>query len=135
RITTRQEFRILRRLPQTRVEEPQKLAADTNTLFVRITDIDESGIGKSIQRGRRKSSLDARLAIGGPGALGAFHTTQNQRIHHAAPSQFGRGLRITGRSPHRRMRTLIAWRPDVHVAMGEMLTLPTERTIVAGQRL
>ena len=44
-------------------------------------------------------------------------------------------MRIAGRRPHPRMRLLPGARPDVDVAMGEVLALPGERPVMAAQRL
>ena len=131
----RQKFRHLRRLLEAGVEKPQGLAADPQTLLVGVADIAQSGIGETVGAGRRQPGLAARIAIGVEGALAGLGAAQHERVDHAAPAELGRGLGIAGRRPHRRVRPLVDRRPDVDVAVGEVLALPAERPVMRGQRL
>src|SRR5262249_29673644 len=62
-----------------------------------------------------------------------FGAAQYEGVDHATPTQFGGGLGVAGRRPHRRMRALINRRPDVDVAMTVVPALPAERTVMRGQ--
>ena len=53
----------------------------------------------------------------------------------AAPADLGSGLGIAGGRPHPRVRLLPRPRPDVHVAMREVLAFPAERSVVVAERL
>src|SRR6202007_118293 len=117
------------------VQKPQRLAPDPQTLFVGLADIAEGGVGETVGAGRGQTGLAASISIGVESTLAGLGAAQYERVDHAAPAELGRGLGITGRRPHRRMRALIDRRPDVDVAVGEMLALPAEGPLVRGQGL
>src|SRR6202021_2392629 len=59
-----------------------------------------------------------------------------ERRHHvAALAQHARVALRSSRAPDRRMRLLPGTRPDVYLAIMEMLALPVERAVVGGHRL
>ena len=108
----------------------------TRTAFlVGVADIDKGGIAEPVGRGFRKTGLGARLAIGAPGPPGHVDPAHDHDVDHAAAAEFGGVIGVGGRRPHRRMRLLVGPRPDVDVAVGEMLALPAERAVVMGQGL
>src|SRR5262245_434280 len=130
-----QEFRHLRCRLEARVEEPEDLAADPHSLLIGFADIDHGCVGEHVARGRRQARITSRLLVRIPGLLGALGTTQHERVDDAAPAALGRRARIASRRPQPGHRLLIGARPDVHMAMCEVLALPAERTLAMGQRL
>ncbi len=84
------EARMLRRRFEAGVEKPQQLAADPQTLFVVVADIDEGGVGEVVGRHRRQPGFGARLAVRGIGAFGAVGPAQHQHVADAAAADLGR---------------------------------------------
>src|SRR5512135_2241327 len=61
--------------------------------------------------------------------------TRAKRRHHITiTAELARSLRASRRAPYRRMRLLPRPRPDIHVPVMKVLTLPVERRVMAGQR-
>jgi len=125
----------LRRLFEAGVQEPQRFAADPQALLVCLADIAQSGISETVGPGRCQSGCAASISISVKGTLAGFGAAQDKRVDHAAPAELRRGLGIAGRRPHRWMWTLIDRRPDVDVAVGEVLALPAEGPVMRGQGL
>src|SRR6266702_2965896 len=102
--------------------------------FPVLRDRDQAEVGEAVRRGRGPAEIGAGLAVMVEQFLG-LKAREKSPEHVAALGDLADVLRAAAGDPHLRLRLLGDARPDVDVAVLEVLALPVERPVDRGHRL
>src|SRR5207245_8029121 len=114
---------------------PHELPGSGEAVPVGLAHVDERRDREAIERRGGQLQLGAALAIRAEYALRALEAVQEAGYDVALLADRARARRAERGDPDRWVRLLVRARPDVHLAVMEVLAFPVERTVVARPRL
>ena len=117
-----------------RLEVPHELARARVAFLVGLAGVDECRVGEAVERGARQSQLGPAITVVVEHGLRALEARQEAGDDVALLADLPRAARAQRGDPDRGMGLLVGPRPDVHLAMVEVLALPVERAVVARPR-
>src|SRR5437660_9026075 len=118
-----------------RLQVPHQLAGARVTFRVGVAGVDERRVGEALARSTRQSQLGPALTVAVEYRFRALEA--RQEAGHGVPSRahLARAARAQRGDPDRGMGLLVRTRPDVHLAVVEVLAFPVEGPVVARPRL